>query len=360
MSKKIGNIEINTPPEGYKTSLKSRLIVAGVLLVTAVPTFILGGWFYFFAIMAFLLVAIAEVIKAPRKKYNWFVYIATYAIILSFVYWMFFKGNMDSYLDYLENPALFPDGFAISLDQHYKSFEVSVIGIAASLLVYCVVGILDKNFGLDDIAYFFFMSLLVGLGFQSFYFIRYFPIKAAADPLAAYAGVTWGGQAYGPELINNNFFKYFGSFELLLFVFIAPMFSDIAAYFGGVYFGKHKLNERISPKKTWEGFYWGIIVGFVASAAFGLILAATGHPILPFLTIDKWYYIVLIALVEPILGTVGDLSFSLIKRYYDIKDYGNILRGHGGILDRADSVIFASIGAVIILVLMKNGWNFLI
>ena len=68
----------------------------------------------------------------------------------------------------------------------------------------------------------------------------------------------------------------------------------------------------------------------------------------------------MIALVEPILGTVGDLSFSLIKRYYDIKDYGNILRGHGGILDRADSVIFASIGAVIILVLMKNGWNFLI
>ena len=138
------------------------------------------------------------------------------------------------------------------------------------------------------------------------------------------------------------------------------MFSDIAAYFGGVYFGKHKLNERISPKKTWEGVYWGISVGFVASAAFGLILAATGHTILPFLTIDKWYYIVLIALVEPILGTVGDLSFSLIKRYYDIKDYGNILRGHGGILDRADSVIFASIGAVIILVLMKNGWNFLI
>ncbi len=353
MSKKIGNIEINTPPEGYKTSLRSRLIVAGVLLVTAVPTFILGGWFYFFAIMAFLLVAIAEVIKAPRKKYNWFVYVATYAIILSFVYWMFFKGNMSSYLKD-------PDNFVMSLDEHYESFEVSVIGIAASLLVYCVVGILDKNFGLDDIAYFFFMSLLVGLGFQSFYFIRYFPIKAAADPLAAYAGVTWGGQAYGPELINNNFFKYFGSFELLLFVFIAPMFSDIAAYFGGVYFGKHKLNERISPKKTWEGFYWGIIVGFVASAAFGLILAATGHPILPFLTIDKWYYIVLIALVEPILGTVGDLSFSLIKRYYDIKDYGNILRGHGGILDRADSVIFASIGAVIILVLMKNGWNFLV
>ena len=353
MSKKIGNIEINTPPEGYKSSLRSRVIVAGILLVTAVPTFVLGGWPYFFAIMLFLLVAIAEVIKAPRKKYNWFVYVATYAIIISFVYWMFLKDNMIEYIRCIENN----EEFAFSLDKFYGGFEVSVIGIAASLLIYCVVGILDKNFGLDDIAYFFFMSLLVGLGFQAFYFIRYYPVQCAN---AGFAGLTWGGMAYGEELIGSPAYQYFGSFELLLFVFIAPMFSDIAAYFGGVYFGKHKLNERISPKKTWEGFYWGIIVGFVASAAFGLILAATGHPILPFLTIDKWYYIVLIALVEPVLGTVGDLSFSLIKRYYNIKDYGNILRGHGGILDRADSVIFASIGAVIILVLMKNGWNFLV
>ena len=354
MSKKIGNIEINTPPEGYKTSLKSRLIVAGVLMVTAVPTFVLGGWPYFFAILIFLLIAIAEVIKAPRKKYNWFVYVATYAIILSFVYWMFFKDNMSEYAKCIKNNS----DFVFSLDKFYEGFEVSVIGIAASLLVYCVVGILDKNFGLDDVAYFFFMSLLVGLGFQAFYYIRYYPVQCTN--VDAFAGLTWGGMAYGEELANTAAYQYFGSFELLLFVFIGPIFNDIAAYFGGVYFGKHKLNERISPKKTWEGFYWGIIVGFIATAAFGLILAATGHPVLPFLTIDKWYWIVLVALLEPLFATIGDLSFSLIKRYYNIKDYGNILRGHGGILDRADSIIFSSIGAVILLILIKNGWNFLI
>ena len=354
MSKKIGNIEINTPPEGYKSSLKSRIIVALVLFFTAVPTFILGGWYYFFAIMAFLVVAIAEVIKAPRKKYNWFVYVATYAIILSFVYWMFFKGNMNAYLDSLESG----EAFSFSLGDYYKSFNVSVVGIAASLLIYCVVGILDKNFGLDDIAYFFFMSLLVGLGFQAFYFIRFFPIQQAYSNVFS-GTVTWAGQAYGKDLVDNGLFKHFGSFELLLFVFIGPMFSDIAAYFGGVYFGKHKLNERISPKKTWEGFYWGVIVGFICSAAFGLILAATGHPILPFLTIDKWYWILLLALMEPLFGTIGDLTFSLVKRYYNIKDYGNILRGHGGILDRADSIIFASIGVVIMLIFMGNSWDFL-
>ncbi|MCR5513830.1 MAG: phosphatidate cytidylyltransferase [Bacilli bacterium] len=353
MSKKIGNIEINTPPEGYKSSLKSRLIVAGVLMVTAVPTFVLGGWPYFFAIMIFLLIAIAEVIKAPRKKYNWFVYVATYAIILSFVYWMFFKDNMSEYAKCIDNQT----DFVFSLDKFYEGFEVSVIGIAVSLLVYCVVGILDKNFGLDDIAYFFFMSLLVGLGFQAFYFIRYYPVQCANS---GFADITWGGMAYGETLANTAAYQYWGSFELLLFVFIGPIFNDIAAYFGGVYFGKHKLNERISPKKTWEGFYWGVIVGFVATAAFGLILAATGNPVLPFLTIDKWYWIVLIALLEPLFATIGDLSFSLIKRYYNIKDYGNILRGHGGILDRADSIIFSSIGAVIVLILIKNGWNFLI
>lgn len=359
MSKKIGTIEINTPPEGYKSSLKSRLIVAGILMVTAVPTFVLGGWAYFFAIMIFLLIAIAEVIKAPRKKYNWFVYVATYGIIISFVYWMFFKGNMAQYQSLAE--AGHPEDFVFSLADYYEKFEVSVIGIAASLLIYCVVGILDKNFGLDDIAYFFFMSLLVGLGFQAFYFIRYFPIQMAYDvPQDAVTNVTWAGLAYNRDLVSNGWFKYLGSFELLLFVFIGPIFNDIAAYFGGVYFGKHKLNERISPKKTWEGFYWGVIVGFVATAAFGLILAATGNPVLPFLTIDKWYWIVLIALLEPLFATIGDLSFSLIKRYYNIKDYGNILRGHGGILDRADSIIFSSIGAVIVLVLINNGWNFLV
>ncbi len=347
---KIGNIEINTPPEGYKSSLKSRVIVALILFVTAVPTFILGGWYYFFSVMAFLVLAIAEVIKAPRKKYNWFVYVATYAIILSFVYWMFFKGNMAAY-------KADPEHFVLSLADYYEGFEVSVIGIAASLLVYCVVGVLDKNFGLDDVAYFFFMSLLLGLGFQSFYFIRYFPIQMA---YSAKGSITWGGLPYNSTLVENGLFKYLGSFELLLFVFVGPIFNDIAAYFGGVYFGKHKLNERISPKKTWEGFYWGLIVGFVVTAAFGLILAATGHPVLPFLTIDKWYWILLIAILEPVFATIGDLSFSLIKRYYDIKDYGNILRGHGGILDRCDSIIFSSIGAVILLILIKNGWNFLV
>ena len=246
----------------------------------------------------------------------------------------------------------------MSLADYYGGFEVSVIGIAASLLVYCVVGILDKNFGLDDIAYFFFMSLLLGLGFQSFYFIRYYPIQLAYDNNFTFA--TWGGLTYNRDLVENGLFKYLGSFELLLFVFVGPIFNDIAAYFGGVYFGKHKLNERISPKKTWEGFYWGLIVGFVVTAAFGLILAATGHPILPFLTIDKWYWILLVALLEPVFATIGDLSFSLIKRYYDIKDYGNILRGHGGILDRCDSIIFSSIGAVILLILIKNGWNLLV
>ena len=350
MSKRIGNIEINTPPEGYKTSLRSRLIVAGILFVTAVPTFILGGWWYFFAIMAFLLVAIAEVIKAPRKKYNWFVYVATYAIIISFVYWMFFKGNMKAY-------EADPDNFVFSLDKFYGGFEISVVGIAASLLIYCVVGILDKNFSLDDVAYFFFMSLLVGLGFQAFYYIRYYPVQCCDN--TAFASLTWGGMAYGEELANTAAYQFFGSFELLLFAFIGPMFNDIAAYFGGVYFGKHKLNERISPKKTWEGFYWGFIVGFVVSAAFGIILAATGHPVLPFLTIDKWYWIVLVALLEPLFGTIGDLTFSLIKRYYNIKDYGNILRGHGGILDRADSIIFSTIGVVIVLIFIGNGWNFL-
>jgi len=350
MSKKVGVIEVNTPPEGYKKSLKSRLIVAGILLAIIVPSIVIGGWVYFIAILAFLLFGTAEIIRAPRKKYNWTVYVTTYIIVLAYVYWMFAKQNINSYLNN-------PDGFQFSLENYYQRFEVSIIGIASSLLVYCVEGLVDKNFNFDDVAYFFFMTLLVGIGFQSFYFLRYFPFSKAYD--ANSAQVLWNGITYNKDLLTNVGFKFLGSTELLVYAAMIPIFNDVAAYFGGIYFGKHKLNERVSPKKTWEGFAWGWGISFALSFAFGMIMAACGLPILPSLTLDKWYWIFVISFLGPLLADIGDLTFSLIKRYYSIKDYGDILRGHGGILDRVDSIIFACIGIAMLLIFINNSWNIL-
>lgn len=351
MSKRIGNIEVNTPPEGYKKSLRSRIIVALVLIAIIVPILVLGGWWFFFGIMGFLLVAIAEVIRAPRKKYNWTVYAFTYMIVISYVYWMFFKENMHQYITN-------PNDYTFSLENYYQSFEISIYGIATSLFVYCFEGIVDKNFTYADVAYFVLMTLLVGIGFQAIYFLRFFSSALAFKD--TFNAVLWNGEQFGAALVSNPWFKFLGSGELLVFAALGPIFNDIFAYFGGIYFGKHKLNERISPKKTWEGFYFGWAGGFVIVFAFGMGLAAAGLPVLPFLTVDKWYWILLIAIVNPLFADVGDLTFSLIKRYYEIKDYGNILRGHGGILDRVDSIIFSVIGVVMLLVFINNGWNFLI
>lgn len=349
---KIGNIEVNTPPEGYKKSLKSRVIVAIILVALFLPMLILGGWYFFFGIMGFLLIAIAEVIRAPRKQYNWTVYVFTYMIVLSYVYWMFFKENMAGYF-------VDPEHYQFSLENYCSNYEISIFGIATSLFVYCFEGIVDKNFTLADVTYFVFMTLLVGIGFQAMYFLRFFTSSVAYHE--TFASIAWGSHFFNAELTESNLlFKFLGSCELLVFVVLGPIFNDIFAYFGGIYFGKHKLNERVSPKKTWEGFYFGWVGGFVLTFAFGFIMAAIGLPVLPFLTTKEWYWILLIAIVNPLLADIGDLTFSLIKRYYQIKDYGDILRGHGGILDRIDSIIFSVIGTVMIIVLIRNGWNFLI
>ena len=117
--------------------------------------------------------------------------------------------------------------------------------------------------------------------------------------------------------------------------------------------------ERISPKKTWEGFVWGVLFSALLSLGFGLGVAFAGLPMLPFLDVSHWYWIVGLSLFIPLFANLGDLSFSLIKRNFNIKDYGNILRGHGGVLDRADSSIFAMIGVSVTVIFIAHGFNFL-
>ncbi|MDD6175316.1 MAG: phosphatidate cytidylyltransferase [Firmicutes bacterium] len=125
---------------------------------------------------------------------------------------------------------------------------------------------------------------------------------------------------------------------LILLTLIAAWTSDMGAYFVGVRFGKHKLVPEISPKKTVEGFFGGI-----AGCVLCMELAAVVYHFAfrPAGSIS-FFAVGLAAAVCSVVSVAGDLSFSLLKRSYGIKDFGNIMPGHGGALDRFDSVIFVA------------------
>lgn len=117
---------------------------------------------------------------------------------------------------------------------------------------------------------------------------------------------------------------------LLLSLFFFVWSSDSGAYAVGSQLGKRRLFERISPKKSWEGFIGGVVFALLASQIVAYYL--------PLFTPWVW---AAISLVVALIGTVGDLCESLIKRTVDVKDSGNILPGHGGMLDRFDAIILA-------------------
>lgn len=116
----------------------------------------------------------------------------------------------------------------------------------------------------------------------------------------------------------------------ILFAFCIIWATDTGAYLFGRKFGKHKLWPTISPKKTVEGALGGIFVA--------LLVAVIFHIIAPFEA--SWVTIILVTIAASGFGQIGDLVESAFKRIYDVKDSGNILPGHGGILDRFDSMLF--------------------
>ena len=138
-----------------------------------------------------------------------------------------------------------------------------------------------------------------------------------------------------PEIPNNNLY----SPHLLIALFVLIWIYDSGAYLVGVSIGKHRLFERISPKKSWEG-----AVGGTLTAVFTALFISV------YITEIKLVHWIAISILTVVSSTFGDLTESMFKRYFGIKDSGNILPGHGGILDRFDSLFFA---APVIVVYLK-------
>lgn len=137
---------------------------------------------------------------------------------------------------------------------------------------------------------------------------------------------------------------------LVVLIFLSAWGNDTLAYCTGMLFGKHKMSPKLSPKKSIEGAVGGVVGAAVLGVIFGSIVA----PMAEFSYNPVVLYPIVCGL-SAVISIVGDLAASAIKRNHDIKDYGNLIPGHGGILDRFDSIIFTAPIVYYLMMLMTGG-----
>lgn len=168
-----------------------------------------------------------------------------------------------------------------------------IIIIYMIILLAC--SMFDDGMNFNRLCYYFTVGVLIAMGIHVIYQIR----------------LTYG-------------------FDYILILALATFGTDTGAYFSGMMFGKHKLNPRLSPKKTIEGSIGGMLLGTVLSVSYASYIGISIP--LPIL--------IIVCLILTVTGQIGDLTFSSIKRTFEVKDYSQLLPGHGGVLDRFDSILF--------------------
>ena len=201
-----------------------------------------------------------------------------------------------------------------SLDKFYIAFSCVVFAI---ILYIMAVAVFSKGRdGVEDISVSAIMSFYVTIGFVSIVLLH--------------------------DLFTMGHYTY-------LLIFIGAWITDIFAYFCGRLFGKHKLIPEVSPKKTVEGSIGGTIFAGLSFVLFGFVLNSIE------ISIELGYIqLFVFGIIAAVVAQIGDLSMSVIKRRYGIKDFGNIFPGHGGMLDRFDSVLAVAIVLLIMNTIVSN------
>lgn len=220
----------------------------------------------------------------------------------------------------------------LGLIEFYKLFQSSeefspllIYGTAAGFIIFAV---LQLYFYVDYP--FYFTVVLIPVALIPFVIELYINKK---NPIVNVAILTFGWiyivfPFYIVSLIRN--FNTDLNWKLIIGMFVLIWSNDTFAYLTGRFFGKNKLFERISPKKTWEGTIGGFAFTLLAGSLFSL-----------FTNGDTFFWIISALIISP-CSIFGDLFQSLMKRHAGVKDSGNILPGHGGILDRFDAALFTA------------------
>ena len=223
----------------------------------------------------------------------------------------------------------------IGLREFYRAFSDKKLnlahflgfGFSALYLVFAEYIINESNI--------FNIFVSVFLVFLLVYMVAFHKVSDVKDIL-----ITFFGFFYVPFLMSHIFMVrnyVYGSYFVWL-IFITAFGCDTGAYFTGMLFGKHKLIPELSPKKTVEGAIGGVIIATAIALLYGLFIDSR------FVTdwVDTPHLCMLTGIIGSILSQFGDLAASTLKRYVGLKDYGHLIPGHGGMLDRFDSVLLTA------------------
>ncbi len=210
---------------------------------------------------------------------------------------------------------------------HMERSIMAGVGYCAAILYYiCVATRLEK--------YNILVLVLALMAIMSIYVFT-FPKYESKQVMLAFTGLFYVAvmlsYIYKVRILQDGIY-------LIWLIFIASWGNDTFAYFTGVFLGKHKMAPILSPKKSIEGAVGGIAGATVLGALLGYVVSAKItatflHPVLLF---------AVASCIGAVLAIIGDLTASAIKRNHEVKDYGTLIPGHGGILDRYDSVIFTA------------------
>ena len=178
------------------------------------------------------------------------------------------------------------------------------------------------------------MSAIIFLFLSPLVFINDNKSYNLNDALFLIGSVLFIGFSFNLIIIVRNY-----DIMYLIYLLIITTVTDTFALFTGMLVGEHKLCPKISPKKTIEGLVGGVLMGtFIATAFYTTVISSNKYLVL----------VVILTFLLTLVGQLGDLIFSSIKRYYEVKDFSDLIPGHGGILDRFDSLIFVILAFILL------------
>lgn len=263
--------------------MKKRILSAVIMLLVFIPLLIIGKTPYAILMTILATMGLYELIKVRegKKKFPFLIKVIAYILTVFFCL-SNYKSNVLTYT---------------------MDYRVMAFLIFAFLLPMIFIND-NKKYNLNDALFIIGSMLFIGLSFNLLILVRNY------------------------------------SLLYMIYLFLITTMTDTFALVTGMYIGSRPLAERISPKKTVEGFVGGLVMGtFIASMFYYFVIGAN----VPLLNIIG------VTLILSCVGQLGDLVFSFIKRYYDKKDFSNLIPGHGGILDRLDSMIFVVLAFVLLL-----------